>query len=192
MWEAPAALAEETVMRDIPIGRVVQNVQAYILDAAFQPVPIGVPGELFLGGQGIARGYVCQPDMTAQQFLPDPFSGRPGARLYKNGDRARYLADGTIEFLGRTDHQVKIRGFRVELEEIESALREHPQVRNAIVVSHRTGTQHNRLIAYADVGDESVPDQRTLQDFLRERLPEYMVPSDILCVKELPRTAGGK
>lgn len=191
MWEAPQTFVQQARLREIPIGRVIQNVQAYIVDAEFQPVPIGVPGELYLGGQGLARGYLHRPETTAQQFVPDPFSGRPGARLYKTGDKARYLPDGNIEFLGRIDHQVKIRGFRVELQEIESVLREHPHIREALVLSRHNEFAHVRLIAYV-TADAPVPDEGSIQYFLRERLPEYMAPSSIMFLKELPRTAGGK
>src|SRR4029079_17120004 len=114
------------------IGRPISNTRAYLLDEWLQPAAIGLPGEIHIGGAGVARGYLGRPDLTAESFIPDPFSGKPGARLYRTRDRARYLPDGRIDFLGRLDHQVKIRGFRIELGEIESALREHPAVKEAV------------------------------------------------------------
>ena len=177
----------------VPIGRPIANARVYVLDAALQPLPPGVPGELFIGGAGLARGYLNDPVMTAQRFVPDPFSSVPGARLYRTGDRCRWLADGVLEFLGRLDHQVKVRGFRVELGEVESALLAHPAVREVAVAAHPGASGESRLVAYvvADQAGEPLPPE-ALRRYLKERLPEYMVPSHFLGLPALPRTSGGK
>jgi amino acid adenylation domain-containing protein len=171
----------------VPIGRPIRNARVYLLDEWLCPVPAGVPAELYIGGEAVARGYVNQPGLTAERFLPDPFTEVAGARMYRTGDRARYLADGSIEFLGRVDHQVKIRGFRVELAEIEKVILRHPQVSEAVVTVHQTaGTQ--RLIAHVIGG--SSPD--VLKEWLSGRVPYFMVPDEIAVVASLPRTATGK
>ncbi|HEY0603582.1 MAG TPA: amino acid adenylation domain-containing protein [Herpetosiphonaceae bacterium] len=186
------ALAESRAADQlVPIGQPFGNTQIYILDRRGQPVPIGVPGELYLGGAGLARGYLAQPHLTAERFLPHPFSATPGARLYKTGDRARYLADGTIEFLGRTDRQVKLRGFRVELGEIEAVAQQHPSCSTAVVVTRDMpgGTQ---LVAYAEPISGAELAVQDLRLFLKKRLPDYMVPGHIVLLETLPRTASGK
>ena len=132
----------------VPIGRPIANMQTYVLDRHLQPVPIGVPGELYVGGDGLTRGYLNRPTLTAERFLPHPFSDVPGARLYKTGDLVRYLPDGSLEFLGRIDHQVKIRGIRIELGEIEVLLGQHPAVREAVVTMHAESSEEPRLVAY--------------------------------------------
>src|SRR5207249_4741250 len=124
----------------VPIGRPIPNAQLYVLDRRLEPVPVGIPGELFVGGEGVARGYLDRPELAAERFVPDPFSGAPGARLYRTGDLCRFLEEGSVEFLGRIDHQVKIRGYRIELGEIESALVEHPSVREAVVLAREDTT----------------------------------------------------
>lgn len=183
--------AEPRIARSVPIGRPLDNVETYILDGRFEPVPVGVAGELYIGGLGVARGYWNQPDRTAERFVPHPHSAQPGARLYRTGDRTRRLPDGSIEFLGRVDHQVKIRGFRIELGEIESVLREHPAVQDAVVTLRDNEQGEPSLAAYL-VPRGAAPDDRAIQEFLRGRLPDYMVPSTITLLPALPLTANGK
>jgi amino acid adenylation domain-containing protein len=179
----------------VPIGRPIANTQIYLLDQHLQPVPIGVPGELYIGGDGLARGYLNRPDLTREKFIPNPFSNEPGSRLYKTGDKARYLPDGNIEFKGRIDNQVKIRGFRIELGEIEAVLTQHPEVDQAVVVVHENQPGNQRLVAYI------VPTERlnSIEDLthkiktaLRQQLPEYMVPATLMILSALPLTPNGK
>ena len=177
--------------RELPIGRPVDNTQIYLLDRAMQPVPIGVAGELYIGGAGVARGYLGQAQLTAARFVADPFGG-PGARLYRSGDLARYLPDGNLEFLGRIDQQVKIRGFRIELGDIQAALHLHPDVRESVVLAREETPGAKRLVAYIVAGDQRTPTVDDLRAFLRTRLPEYMLPSWFVFVANLPRTPNGK
>ncbi len=176
----------------IPIGRPIANTQLYILDDERQPVPIGASGELYIGGAGVARGYLNRPDLTAERFLPDPFSTTPGARLYKTGDLARYLPDGNIVYLGRLDDQVKIRGFRIEPGEIVNVLNRHPAVRASHVAAREHSAGDMRLVAYVvpTPGQEATAD--TLQAFLKALVPDYMVPATFVRVAALPLTANGK
>jgi len=174
----------------VPIGRPIANTQLYILDAHLQPAPVGVPGELHIGGVGLARGYLNRPELTAERFIPNPFEG--GARLYKTGDLARYRPDGAIEFLGRADHQVKLRGFRIELEEIEAALRHHPGVAEAVVVAREDQPGETRLVAYVVPRGGPAPPHHELRAHLKERLPEYMAPACFVSMTSLPRTRTGK
>jgi amino acid adenylation domain-containing protein len=185
------------------IGRPIANVQIYILDSHFQPVPAGVAGELCLGGAGLARGYLNRPKLTAEKFVPHPFSDEPGARLYRTGDLVRFRFDGNLEFLGRLDHQVKIRGFRVELSEIETMLAACPDVREVAVVMREEAGREGRLMAYVvPQGTPGIWESRSghetptlisvLTDLLRSRLPEHMVPSAWLLLDELPRSPNGK
>jgi amino acid adenylation domain-containing protein len=176
----------------VPIGRPIANAQVYILDARMQPMPLGVVGELWIGGAGVAQGYLKQPEQTADRFVADPFSTEPGARLYRTGDLARYLPDGNVEFLGRIDHQVKIRGFRVELGEIEAVLSLHPAVRQAVVVAHEQNPGDQRLAAYLVAASATPPDPAELRAALAERLPHYMMPSTFVMMSELPLTPNGK
>jgi surfactin family lipopeptide synthetase A len=175
-----------------PIGRPMANQRVYLLDEWGQPVPIGVPGELYLGGVGLARGYLHRPELTAQKFLPDPFVADGTARLYRTGDRARYLADGSIEFLGRLDQQVKVRGYRIEPGEIEAALRRHPALQEAVVVAREDVPGEKRLVAYVAVGERVAPSARELRDFLGQTLPGYMIPAAFVALERLPLTPGGK
>lgn len=176
----------------LPIGRPIGNVKIHLLDRNLQPVPVGIPGELHIGGPGVARGYLNRPDLTAEKFVRDPFSSNPDARLYKTGDLARYLANGEIEFVGRRDFQVKIRGFRVELGEIESALTKHAAVREALVIAREEGLNNKRLVGYIVPAAGSLADPADLRKFLKRQLPEYMVPSDFVVLEEFPLTPNGK
>ncbi|AGP41600.1 non-ribosomal peptide synthetase [Sorangium cellulosum] len=174
----------------VPIGRPLANAEAYVLDERLEPAPAGTVGELYLGGAGLARGYLGQPGLTAERFVPHPFGA--GARLYRTGDRARYRPDGAIEFMGRRDHQLKIRGHRVELGEIEARVREHPAVGQAVVIAARQdGAAGPAIVAYVVPRDGAL-DEAALRAFLRERLPEYMHPSDVVLLRALPLTANGK
>ncbi|WP_438040318.1 amino acid adenylation domain-containing protein [Sorangium sp. So ce128] len=175
----------------VPIGRPLPNTQAYVLGVNFEPVPVGVPGELYLGGAGVTRGYHARPELTAERFVPDPFGGVPGGRLYRTGDRVRLLANGAIEFLGRTDHQIKLRGHRVELGEIEARLREQPEVREAVVAARDSGGAV-RLVAYVVAREAAALDAEALRARLAKQLPETMVPAVIVPLPALPLTPNGK
>jgi acyl carrier protein len=172
-----------------PIGRPLPNTRAYVVDAHLNAVPIGVPGELLVGGVQLARGYWNRPELTAEKFIADPF--RPGERLYRTGDLVRYLADGNIEFLGRIDEQVKIRGFRIELGEIESALSQHPAIREAVVLAREDSPGDKRLVAYL-VAKGEAPSASELKEFLARQLPHHMVPSAFVVLQALPLTPNGK
>lgn len=174
------------------IGRPILNTQMYLLDADLHAVPAGISGEIYLGGVGVARGYLNRPGLTAERFLPNPFSGEPGARLYRTGDLARYLPHGEIEFLGRVDQQVKIRGFRVELGEIESVLMRHPRIRQAGVFERHTPTGEKRLVAYLVTRGEVMPGASELRNYLTRYLPGYMIPSAFVRVEAFPVTVNGK
>ncbi|AGC43404.1 non-ribosomal peptide synthetase [Myxococcus stipitatus DSM 14675] len=187
------ASAREQVDAERPdIGRAWPNVRLYVLDAEGRPVPTGVPGELFIGGVGVARGYLGRPELTAERFVPDALSGTQGARLYRTGDRVRWLADGHLEFLGRTDFQVKLRGFRIELGEVEAALAELPEVREAAVAVREEAPGRRQLVAWIVPVDEEAPDTAALRRALEARLPDYMVPSAFISLKALPLTSSGK
>ncbi len=176
----------------VPIGRPIPNAQVHILDDQLRLLPIGAAGNLYVGGVGLARGYVSRPDLTGEKFIPDPFSDEPGARLYKTGDLARRQPDGNIEFLGRSDHQVKIRGFRIELGEIEGTLGQHPAVRDALVQAQEAGAGEKRLVAYVVAKGEGRPTANDLRQFVKEKLPEHMVPAVFMLLDAFPLTANGK
>jgi amino acid adenylation domain-containing protein len=175
-----------------PIGRPIANAEIYILDSDLNVVPIGVAGGIYIGGMGVARGYLNRPELTAEKFIPDPFSSDPTSRLYKTGDRARYLPDGNIEFLGRMDDQIKIRGYRVELGEIETVLGQHSSLREAVVLAREDSPGDRRLVAYAVAAAGSTPSVHELRSFLQQKLPEYMVPSAFVFLELLPLTPNGK
>ena len=176
----------------VPIGRPIANTQIYILDSAMQPVPIGVAGELYIGGVNVACGYYRRPELTAEKFIHDPFNPEPGMRLFKTGDLARYRADGSIEFLGRIDYQVKIRGFRVELGEIEAVLSQHPTVEECVVVAQDDARGNKRLVAYVVARKESTSPIADLRRFLKEQLPDYMLPAAFVLLEAFPLTPNGK
>ncbi|WAK02503.1 amino acid adenylation domain-containing protein [Methylobacter sp. YRD-M1] len=176
---------------DVAIGKPIDNVRIYILDRHLQPVPVGVIGELYIGGEGIAPGYLKQPGLTAEKFIPDPF-GEPGGRLYKTGDLGRYRPDGHIQFCGRIDHQAKLRGYRIELGEIETRLLQHPGIREAVVMIREDQPGNQRLVAYMAAGQDEQSDPAAVKWWLRESLPEYMVPSAFVCLDALPLNANGK
>ncbi|MFP2903062.1 amino acid adenylation domain-containing protein, partial [Corallococcus sp. 4LFB] len=175
-----------------PVGTPLNNVQAYVLDPRGNPCPIGVPGEVYVGGEGLAHGYYERADLTAERFVPSPFSATPGARLYRTGDKARWLADGQLEFLGRLDGQVKLRGFRVELGEVESALRALPDVRDVAAVVREDTPGFKRLVAYVLAQPEATFSPEALRQALARRLPEYMVPSALVRMDALPLSPSGK
>ncbi|MEH2095023.1 amino acid adenylation domain-containing protein, partial [Nostoc sp.] len=210
-WECQS----ESNLKTVPIGRPISNTQIYILDQNLQPVPVGVPGELHIGGAGLAKGYLNRPELTQEKFIPNPFSGSRRAgeqrsrgtgerrrkiaqspasspRLYKTGDLARYLPDGDIEYLGRIDNQVKIRGFRIELGEIEAALSQHQDVQTSVVIVREDNRGDKRLVAYIVPQPQITPTVSVLRSFLKEKLPEYMVPSAIVILESLPLTSNGK
>jgi amino acid adenylation domain-containing protein len=189
IWSSAGRVAPGT--GPIDIGRPIARTQLYVLDAGFQPVPVGVTGELYIAGTGLARGYLGRPGATALRFLPDPFGAEPGGRLYRTGDLARWLPDGRLECLGRVDHQVKVRGYRIELGEIEAALARHPAVRQAAVVAREEEAGDQRLVAYIAC-TSIVPAAGELRAWLKNWLPEYMVPAHFQVVDALPLTPNGK
>jgi amino acid adenylation domain-containing protein len=188
IWSSTFEVGRDT--KFISLGRPIVNTSFYVLDALLQPVPIGVSGELFIGGLGVTRGYLNRDELTRERFIADPFE--PGARLYRTGDLVRHRADGTLEFLGRNDFQVKVRGFRIELGEIEEALRTLAFARESVVIAKNDGRGDARLIAYLVPSANTPPEPRELRELLRARLPEHMLPSTFVSLSELPLTGSGK
>jgi len=187
-----AMTANSRIGRSVPIGVPISNTQVFILDKRLQPVPTGVHGELYISGDGLSRQYLNRPGLTAEKFIPNPFSPEPGARMYKTGDKVRFLNDGTIEFLGRYDHQVKIRGYRIELGEIETTLAQHPQIRDAVVLCREDVPGDKRLAAYTVVENKESFKIKALRQYLKERLPAYMTPATFVVLDALPLTSNGK
>ncbi|MBN3938515.1 amino acid adenylation domain-containing protein [Nostoc sp. NMS9] len=183
-----------TTNKPISIGCPLANTQTYILDSHLQPVPIGISGELYIGGEGLARGYLNRPELTAERFISNPFSPNPKSRLYKTGDLARYLPDGHIEYLGRIDYQVKLRGFRIELGEIETALLQHPEVKEAVVIVREDTPNETSLVGYivAETGQDSLEVISQLRRFLKQQLPDFMVPTIFMALEAMPLTPNGK
>jgi len=177
---------------NIPIGRPVGNIRLYIVDKHLRALPVGVHGELCVGGIGVGRGYLGEPARTAEAFVPDPFSAEGGGRLYRTGDLACWRADGTVQFLGRIDHQVKIRGYRIEPAEIDLVLEQHENVAEALVIVREDIPGNKRLVAYVVAASQSTPGAGELRDYLKERLPEYMVPSAFVMLDQMPLTPNGK
>lgn len=186
-------LPSEACAGSIPIGRPIANTRVYVLDGALQLVPEGIPGELFVGGDGVAQGYLGRPDLTAERFVPDPTCDEPGARVYRTGDLARYLPERVLEFLGRVDEQIKVRGYRIEPGEIEAALGAHPQLRQAAIALWAPAPDDQRLVAYVvPSGSSQVPTLGELREFLARRLPEYMLPSVLVKLAAMPLSKNGK
>ncbi|WP_407885538.1 non-ribosomal peptide synthetase, partial [Scytonema sp. NUACC26] len=189
IWSAASLV--KTVNSTVPISHPIANTQLYILDQYNQLVPVGVPGELCIGGEGLARGYFHKPDLTAEKFIPNPFSDK-STRLYKTGDLARYLPNGEIEYIGRTDNQVKLRGFRIELGEIETLISQHPGVRETVVAIHSSQADSQRIVAYVVPNSKQTPTISELRGFLEAKLPSYMVPSSFVTLEAIPLTPNGK
>ncbi len=176
----------------VPIGRPIANTQVYLLDNHLQPVPVGVPGQLYIGGDSLSRGYLNCPDLTEEKFIPNSFSDEPGARLYKTGALVRYLPDGNIEFLGHIEDRVKTRGLYLELSKIEAIIRQHPAVRESVVIVHEDSLSHNNLVAYVVPNQEQEIKASELRSFLKQKLPNYLVPSTFVLLDSLPLTLDGK
>ena len=180
------------VLAEVPIGGPISNATVYVLDPLLRPVPVGIPGELHLGGMGVARGYLNRADLTAEKFIPNPFSSQVGQRLYKTGDVVRYRSDGELQYLGRIDHQVKVRGFRIELEEVEQAIRSHENVSDAVVIATEDANSNNRLVAYVVAARDTELTGSEVREFLTRQLPAYMVPSAFAMLDSLPLMPNGK
>jgi acyl-coenzyme A synthetase/AMP-(fatty) acid ligase/aryl carrier-like protein len=174
----------------VPIGKPIANTQIYVLDRGLEPVPIGARGEIYISGAGLARGYIKSPELTGEKFIPNRFSGKGGERLYKTGDLGRFLKDGNLEFIGRADGQVKVRGYRIELGEIEAVLLQHQGIKEGVVVAR--GDKEKRLIAYLTPRHSERVALSELREYLKQRLPEYMVPSRYMWLEKIPVTSNGK
>lgn len=192
VWSSVYHCQSQQIKGQVSIGQPIANTQIYLLNSHLQPVGVGVIGEVYISGDGLARGYLNQAALTSEKFIPNPFSDRPGMRLYKTGDLARYLSDGNIEFLGRLDQQVKIRGYRIELGEIEAVLDQHPEVREVVVIAQKEQLQDMRLVAYLVANQQPVSLISELRRYLLDQLPEYMVPSAFVLLKEMPLLPNGK
>jgi acyl-coenzyme A synthetase/AMP-(fatty) acid ligase len=190
IWSTLARLERDG--GQVTVGRPIGNTRVHVLDRAGRQVPVGVAGELHIGGEGLARGYWKRPDLTAERFVPDPYTEAPGARLYRTGDLARYLPDGRLEWLSRLDHQVKVRGFRIELGEIEAALSRHPAIRRVVVVAKGGPADETRLYAYLLAAAGMEPTATELRKHLKATLPVFMVPAAFVFLDELPLTPNGK
>jgi hypothetical protein len=184
--------AGQKLSGSVPIGRPISNMQLYVLNEQLQPVPVGVPGELYIGGEGLARGYLKRPELTADKFIPDHLGGKPGKRLYRTGDLARYQPDGNLEFLGRIDQQVKIRGYRVETGEVEAVLEQYPMIREAFVMAYDAEAGDRHLVAYLVASEGASVAASELREFVSAQLPDYMTPSAFVWLNELPLSASGK
>jgi acyl-coenzyme A synthetase/AMP-(fatty) acid ligase/acyl carrier protein len=191
-YKCPGNVMQHIAAMEVPIGRPVANCTVYILDKWMELAPSGVPGELYLGGEAVARGYLGQPDLTAERFVADPFSPTPGGRLYRTGDLARFLHDGTLEYRGRADTQVKIRGYRVEPREIEAALRKHAAVQDVLVIAREDEPGDTRLVAYIVLEEGGTVSLADLRAFLTPMLPSYMVPAAFVLLRALPLSVNGK
>ncbi len=191
-FEVPPQACETPTLQSVPIGRPLANREIYILDKYGSPVPVGVSGELHIGGSRLARGYLNRPDLTAEKFVPNPFGTEPGARLYKTGDLARYRPDGNVEFIGRVDHQVKIRGFRIEPGEIEATLGQYSAVRESVVLAREDVPGEKRLVAYIVTERDLSTTANDMRNFLKQKVPEYMVPSAFVMLETLPFMPNGK
>ena len=192
VWSSVYNCQNDKSSNTISIGRPIVNTQIYLLDRHLQLVPIGVVGELYIGGVGVVNGYLNRLELTAEKFIPNPFENLKFNRLYKTGDLARYRTDGNIEFVGRRDYQVKIRGYRIEFEEIETVLKQHPDVQDAVVLVREEESGNKRLVAYVVPIDESALTNRQLRSFLKQKLPEYMIPNSFVMLETLPLTPSGK
>ncbi|MBI4662222.1 MAG: AMP-binding protein [Verrucomicrobia bacterium] len=190
IWSAVGKV--EAADSSVAIGCPIANTSIYLLDRIGRPVPLAVPGELYIGGEGVARGYSGRPDLTAARFVPDPFGTTPGARLYRTGDLARYRPDGAVEFLGRVDHQVKVRGYRIELTEVESVIGQHPAVSECVVTARSKASGEQQLVGYVALKHPAAATGKSLYEFLRRKLPLYMVPAAFVFLDRLPRTPNGK
>ncbi len=192
IWELGESARRHGPQWQLPIGRPIANTQVYLLDSNLEPVPRGVTGEVYVGGVSLARGYLNRPELTAEKFVPNPFSEQAGSRLFRTGDLARYLLDGNIEFVDRADHQIKLRGFRIELGEIEAVVRQHSAVRETIVVIHENDSGDKQLVGYVVPSQEQSPTVAELCNFLNQKLPNYMIPSAFVFLSALPLTPNGK